>query len=250
MRLAFACLLAVPAAAPAAERLAYAPVVEADTEVAGSESGGARLRYALLDRLEWAPQSGRDGYSWDFSALIGGDTDGIWLSSVGEGSLWGRPDYLEFQALYSRSLDHDFYLNAGLRWDAKPKPQRLYLAAGGQYDSDALWIGAFGYLSNKGEFSARLGGIYNGKLTDSLYLQPSFELNASAEDVPELGLGRGLSYAEAGLRLRFEAGRGFAPYVGLSWERALGRTARFARDAGEDPLAKSVVIGLRYYAGE
>jgi copper resistance protein B len=203
----------------------------------------------LLDRLEWAPQRGRDGYAWDFSLLYAGDTHGLWLSSVGEGGLWGSPDYLEFQALYARSFEQDLSLNAGLRWDARPAPQRFYAVAGGQWEpgfgGHDLWVGAFGYLSHKGEFSARLGGIYNHKVSCKLYAQPSFELNALAEDVPELGLGRGLAYAEAGLRVRYEISPKFAPYLGVSWERSLGRTARFARDAGEDVEAKSVVIGVR-----
>ena len=246
MRLAFLAPLLCAAASPAAaEQLPYAPLGDAESELAGSGSKGFRLQYALLDRLEWAPQAGRDGFAWDFSALLGG-TNGVWLSSVGEGGLWRSPDYLEFQALYSRDLDHGLYLNAGVRWDAAPRPRRLYLAAGGQYDAHDLWIGAFGYLSRQGELSARLGGIYNHALTDKIYLQPSFELNAAAQNVPELGLGRGLAYAEAGLRLRYEAAGGFAPYVGFSWERSLGRTARFARAAGEDVAAKSVVLGLRY----
>lgn len=250
MRFARLAILFFAAASPAAaERLPYAPLDEPEPELAS----GFRLEYALLDRLEWAPQRGRDGYGWDFSALSEG-TNGLWLSSVGDGSLWGSPDYLEFQALYSRKLEHGFYLNAGLRWDAKPAPQRFYAAAGGQWERETgsgdVWIGAFGYLSHKGELSARWGGIYNHALTGKLYAQPSFELNASADDVPELGLGRGLSYAEAGLRVRYELSPRFAPYLGLSWERSLGRTARFARAAGEDVEANSVVVGVRSYWGE
>ena len=71
------------------------------------------------------------------------------------------------------------------------------------------------------------------------------DLNGSAEDVPELLIGRGLTYAEAGLRLRYERSEKFAPYVGLSWERSLGRTARMERAADEDPETKSLVFGIR-----
>ena len=89
-----------------------------------------------------------------------------------------------------------------------------------QYDDgEALWLGAFGYLSHKGELSARLAGYYNQALGGDLVLQPSAELDYYGEDVPELGLGRGLGYAEAGLRLRYEIKEAFAPYVGLSWSR-------------------------------
>ncbi|HEY0129837.1 MAG TPA: copper resistance protein B, partial [Allosphingosinicella sp.] len=103
----------------------------------------------------------------------------------------------------------------------------------------------FGYLSDKGETSIRLAGYYNQPLTGALILQPSAELDYYGEDVPELGLGRGFGYAEAGLRLRYEVKEAFAPYVGLSWSRDLGRTARLTRDEGEDPETRSVVMGVR-----
>jgi copper resistance protein B len=78
-----------------------------------------------------------------------------------------------------------------------------------------------------------------------LVLQPSFELNAYARDVPELGIGRGFSYAEGGLRIRYELVDHLAPYFGVSWSRDLGRTARFDRAAGIDPEAKTLLLGVR-----
>ena len=63
-------------------------------------------------------------------------------------------------------------------------------------------------------------------------LQPRVEFNLSAQDVPLSGLGSGLTHAEAGLRLRYEIKREFAPYVGVSWERQFGDTARFSRATG------------------
>ena len=56
---------------------------------------------------------------------------------------------------------------------------------------------------------------------------------------------RGLSYAEGGLRMRYEIVEHLAPYVGFSWSRDLGRTADFDRAAGLDPEAKNVVVGVR-----
>ena len=48
-----------------------------------------------------------------------------------------------------------------------------------------------------------------------------------------------------GLRLRYEIRREFAPYVGVSYLRKTGDTARFARAAGEDVHATSFVVGVR-----
>ncbi|HEY0412688.1 MAG TPA: copper resistance protein B [Allosphingosinicella sp.] len=203
------------------------------------------LQYALLDRFEWGIANGQDSYAWDFSALLGGERNRLYLASSGEGVSSGRLDYAEFEALYSRYVGGDVDLNFGLRYDLLPHPHRAYAALGAQYDDDRLWVGAWTYLSNKSELSARLAGYYNLKLIGPLVLQPSWELDANAADVPALGLGRGFSYAELGLRLRYEIREAFAPYVGLSWSRDLGRTARLDRAAGEDPESKSLVMGVR-----
>ena len=257
-------LLLLPLAAPAdAQRLPYRPVSDdalavrlaapsvADDPAPALPGESARekrrrlLRWGLLDRFEHATQSGRDSYSWDFSALLGGERDRLWLASVGDGEAWRGPDYLEFHALYSRYVGSNVDLNAGVRWDAHPSPDRLHATLGVQYDGEPLWAGLFAYASDEGELGARLAALYNQKLPGKLVLQPSFELDWIGEDVPELGLGRGFHYAEAGLRLRYEWREALAPYVGLSWERSLGRTARLERAAGEDPEATSLVLGLR-----
>jgi copper resistance protein B len=204
------------------------------------------LQWGLLDRFEYAAQKGGDGYSWDFSALLGGDRHRLWIGTSGEGAALESPDYVELNALYSYHVGGGWDLNAGVRYDARPRPTRGYGVLAAQYDDgEALWLGAFGYLSHKGELSARFAGYYDQAVAGNLVLQPSAELDYYGEDVPELGLGRGFGYAEAGLRLRYEIREAFAPYVGLSWSRDLGRTARMTREEGEDPETKSVVLGVR-----
>ncbi|MBV8686272.1 MAG: copper resistance protein B [Alphaproteobacteria bacterium] len=249
--------LGLAAAAPAeAQQLAYADVAEAGVASAGAGAGDSPaaaptwLRYALLDRFEWNVASGEDGFGWDFSTLVGGEKNRVYLATSGEGGASGRLDYAELDALYSRYLGGDIDLNLGIRYDIRPRPSRAYAALGGQYDDGKLWLGAWAYFSHRGEASARLAGYYNLPVTGPLVLQPSFELDANAADVPELGLGRGLSYAELGLRLRYRLGKHFAPYLGVSWSRDLGRTARLTRAAGDDPEAKSVVAGLNAYWGD
>jgi copper resistance protein B len=239
-------------AAPAqAQQLAYAPTPSDEAVTAPIEAGGEEvsknppwLQYALLDRLEWGANKGQDGYAWDFSSMVGGKKNRVYLASTGEGLSTGRLEYLELEALYSRRVGSDIDLNLGVRWDALPHPNRLYLAAGGQLDTGSLWLGAFAYLSKQGELSGRFGGYYNWQLAKRLTLQPSFELDAYAQDVPALGIGRGFSYAELGLRLRYEVVEHLAPYVGVSWSRDLGRTARLTRAAGDDPETKSLVAGV------
>jgi copper resistance protein B len=47
------------------------------------------------------------------------------------------------------------------------------------------------------------------------------------------------------LRLRYEIAREFAPYVGVSYERKFGATARLARREGEDTEALRLIAGIR-----
>jgi len=229
-------------------RLAYQAVDAPDAPVDPTAPSPKRrkwLQWGLLDRFEYAAQAGRNGYAWDFSALIGGERHRLWLGTSGDGPALGGPDYVELNALYSYHVGGAWDVNAGLRYDVRPHPTRGYAVLGAQYDDGDAWMGAFGYLSDEGEASVRLAGYYNQALAGPLILQPSAELDYYGEDVPELGLGRGFGYAEAGLRLRYEIREAFAPYVGLSWSRDLGRTARLTRDEGDDPETKSVVMGVR-----
>lgn len=220
-----------------------APVAAETPSQAASEPDGPKLQYALLDRFEWAPKG--DSYAWDFSALLGDDSDRVYFGFSGDGTFAGTLDTLELDAFYSRNVGGGWDLNGGLRYDALPHPSRLHFAAGTQYDNGSLWLGAWAYISTKGELSARLASYYNLKMTKRLILQPSVEIGAYARDVPALGIGHGLAYAEGGLRIRYEIVDHLAPYFGVSWSRDLGRTARFDREAGIDPEAKNLVLGVR-----
>jgi copper resistance protein B len=53
--------------------------------------------------------------------------------------------------------------------------------------------------------------------------------------------------SKAAVRLRYEVTRQFAPYIGLSWERAFGGTADFRRDHLEDVSDTRLVAGVRVW---
>jgi copper resistance protein B len=70
-------------------------------------------------------------------------------------------------------------------------------------------------------------------------------LKFSAQDVPERGLGSGVTNAQAGLRLRYEFVREIAPYVGVEYHGAFGETRDRLEAAGGDANQTVWVIGLR-----
>nr|WP_218036543.1 copper resistance protein B [Sphingobium sp. EM0848] len=212
------------------------------------ESGGMIFSQLMLDRLEYRLGKGADGYHWEGEGWIGGDINRFAFRTEGEGKIGGGLESAEVQALYSRAIDPWFNLQAGVRHDIRPDPQRSYAVVGIE-GLAPYWfnVGAQAFLSNKGDAHLRLEGSYDQRITQRLILQPAAEVNIAAQRVPELGIGSGFSDIELGLRLRYEFAREFAPYVGVNWERKLGETARYARAGGERASAASLVTGVRFW---
>jgi copper resistance protein B len=210
------------------------------------EHGSMTSYKLLIDQFEARIRDGRDGYQWDAQAWLGGDIDKLWLKSEGEGDLGGNVEGAEVQALWSHAIDPWFDLQAGIRRDLRPKPGRTHVVLGVQ-GLAPYWfeIDAAAFLSTKGDVTARIEAEYDLRLTQKLILQPRAEVDLSLQDVPELGIGSGLSTAEIGTRLRYEIRPEFAPYVGLEYERALGGTARSRHAAGERAGSWNLLVGLR-----
>lgn len=210
------------------------------------EHGGMTYYQVLFNLAEYQARKGSDGYRWDGEAWVGGDIDRLWLKSEGEGSFGKSLDSAEVQALYSHALDPYWNLQAGVRYDIKPNPSRTYATVGIEGLAPS-WFEVEGalFLSNKGEVLGRAEGYCDQRITNYFTLQPRIEANFSAQDVPETGTGSGLTDLEAGLRLRYEGRRELAPYIGVSWERQFGDTARFTRARGGDTGGFSFVAGVR-----
>jgi len=230
-----------------APRLAYAEmlIAEAPPPARRPEASG-RVHAFYGDRFEYDPH-GR-AYSWDVSAEIGGAAHRLWLATAGDGLRHGGLSYVEAQALYSHPIiESGLALQAGVRRDFI-RPRRTHAVLGLQGNvSEPFYVGAFGFLSTKGELTGRVFAYYDWESVDRLVLQPYAGIALAAADIPALGLGRGVSEGELGLRLRYRIVEPFAPYLGLSWDRLLGRTARLARQAGDDLGGTSLVLGVRSY---
>lgn len=244
-----------PAASPAAAR--SNPEHAADT-VWGAEAmapvraaiyaehGSMRTSKPMLDRLEYRAMKGRNGYIWDGEGWYGGDYDRLWVKSEGGGSFGARLESAEIQALWSRAIDPWFNLQAGIRYDTGSRPDRTHLAIGVQglapyfFEIDAAW-----FLSDRGDLTARMEAEYDQRITNQLILQPRAEIELAAQNIRSAGVGAGLSSIEAGLRLRYEFVPEFAPYIGVEYERRLGKTADLARATGDGVGSVAFVAGVR-----
>lgn len=211
------------------------------------EHGRSLISKVMLNIGEYRVQgNGEDGYRWEGEARLGGNINRLVLKSEGEGGVQSGLDTAELQALYSRAISPFFDLQAGIRQDFEPTTDRTYAALG--FEGLApYWFNVQGalFVSDHGDVLARVESSYDIRLFQRVVLQPQAEIDFSAQDVPEAGIGSGLSNLELGLRLRYELRREFAPYVGFSYDEVFGDTADFARDSGEGSSSYGFVVGLR-----
>lgn len=201
--------------------------------------------YALVDRLEYRAQPGKDLGLWDVQGWFGGDYQKIWVKTEGEREAGGRTENAEAQALYARRISPYWHLQVGVRRETRPSPARdtAVIAVQGlaPYWFD---VEAMAFVGN-GRVSGRVEGEYDQFLTQRLVLQPRAELVFASAADPGRGAGKGLNHIEAGLRLRYEVRRELAPYIGVNWTRRFGETADLARAEGRDVSEPSFLIGVR-----
>ena len=207
----------------------------------GKFTGGT----VMLDRLEARLGDGEELYLWEAQGWYGGDIDRLWVKSEGEGALGRDVEAAEVQALWSHAIDPWFDVQAGIRYDLEPD-SRAHAVLGLQGLAPYMFeVDAAAFLSDRGDLTARLEAEYDQRITQRLILQPRAEVSLAAQDIAERGIGAGVSSVEAGLRLRYEIAREFAPYIGVGYEAKLGETADRARAAGEDPNRLSLLLGVR-----
>lgn len=233
---------------PHAADLVYGADMARARSVLRREHGGMPAYLVMAERLETVIRDGRDGYAFDGQAWFGGDIDKLWLKGEAEGIWREEVEHAEVQALWSHAIDPWFDLQAGVRYDPQPGPDRAHLVFGLQGLAPHWWeVDGAVFLSNKGELTARGEAEYDLRITQEIILQPRVELDLSAQNIRELGLGAGLSEASIGARLRYQPTPLFSPYVGIEYERAFGNTARFRHDEGEERDSLNLLAGVRFF---
>jgi copper resistance protein B len=234
-----------PAFDHAADRFYDPAAMAAARKQLREEHGGSTVSKVMANLAEYQSAPGGGGYRWDGEAWIGGDINRFVVKSEGDGSRRDGLSAAEAQGLVSHAITPYFDLQAGVRQDFAPHA-RTYATVGFQ-GLAPYWFDVSGalFLSTKGEVLARVESTYDLRLTQRLILQPRVELNFAAQNTAETRIGSGLSNAELGLRLRYEIRREFAPYIGVSWDRKVGKTADYARARGDDIGGATFVAGIR-----
>jgi len=199
--------------------------------------------------LAWGARAEADGLSgdpadarWEARLWLGGDNSRLLLRS--EGAHADGHTQAGTWALLSRRLDSFWDVQAGLRADSGPDGGH-YAVLGIEglapyfFDSEAHV-----FVDGDGDISLRLHQSVDVLLTRKLVLQPRLELGAGLRQGRDPAQDTGLRDSEAGLRLRYELRREFAPYVEWWRERHHGGTADLLRTRGEATGDSGLRLGV------
>ena len=212
----------------------------------------AIFTFTQFELLEYRfTDDGRDEFGYDAQGWIGTDDYKFWWKSEGEMSFDG-PDEgsANAQLLFAAPVSPFWFLQAGVElertWEPDDTHERSSLVLGlqgiapYQFDMEPAL-----FLTDHGELLAQLTASYYLYLTQRWVLQPRLELGASAQDVPDLGFGAGMNYADVSVRLLYEVRREVAPYVGLRYYTLLGETGDIASRRGQEDDQLQLVLGVR-----
>ena len=199
----------------------------------------------MLDKLEIRDAEGKNPLIWEAEGWLGKDLNKLWLKSSGE-RIDGKIEESETELLYSRAIAPFWDAQIGIRHDEVDNESRDYgtIAIKGlapyYFETDASL--SFG---KNGQTKLNASAEYEVMFNQQLILSPEVEFNAYGKDDVAMGVGSGLSNIEAGLRLRYEIKREFAPYIGVNWNKKFGTTADIAQSNGQDISNTQLVAGLR-----
>jgi copper resistance protein B len=202
--------------------------------------------HALLEQLEGRWNGRNEQFRYDGQFWSGTDTNKIWLKSEGLVTQQGKFTDGQHEFLLDRAISPYFDVQGGIRVDLDDATTRTWAALGIQGLSLYFFdVEATAYVSDRGRFAARLKASYDLLITQRLILQPEAELNFYSKSDAARGSGSGLSDIDAGLRLRYEITRKFAPYIGVSYAGRFFQAADFARREGETSNDVRFVFGVR-----
>lgn len=221
----------------------------------GYDFGPMKLRLAdthslgalLVDNLEAVRSDGNTSAAYDLQAWYGRTYDRAVLKAEGEYDN-GEFEEASTELLWGHAVAAFWDTQLGVRYDSGEGPNRTWLAFGVQ-GLAPYWfeIDATGYIGDEGRTALNLEAEYELLLTQKWILQPRIEADFYGKDDSERGIGSGLAEITAGVRLRYEIRREFAPYVGVEWAGKFGGTKDLARAAGEDTSEARLVAGVRFW---
>jgi copper resistance protein B len=226
------------------------PFVVAPGPAAGQVMDNAIYTMVRVREAEVLSHNTADPFAYNLDGWVGGDYTRLWFTARGEHGREGE-GAVEARLLYSKLVSPFWEFQFGGRLDALygEGDETRSLLAIGFMGLAPYWfeIESFLYLSAQGDVSARFEAGYDLPFSQRLILEPEVTVDLAVQEVPEFGVGSGLSALEAGARLRYEIIREFAPYVGWIYEGRFGGSTDFAREAGMPVRFGTFVVGIRMW---
>lgn len=205
------------------------------------------LGSVIVDRLEGV--NARDDFSmtYDWQAWYGQDYDKVVVRAEGEIDQ-GTFKNARNEALWAHALTPYWDTQIGVRIDSGLGTDRVWGAFGVQgFAPYWVYIEATGYVGEEGRTAFRLETEYDVLITQKLILQPRIEVNFYSHRDPSRFVSSGLSNIEAGMRLRYEVKREFAPYIGIEWASTFGSAADSIRLQGNKTEETRFVAGVHFW---
>lgn len=195
----------------------------------------------VMDRFELL-NNDENTRVWEGSFYMGYDLDKLYLYSDGEASSDGL-ESSQNELVYSRAIAPFWDAQIGLVYDKNADASKTWgeIAIAGlapyYFETRAALL-----VNGDGNMGLRLDAEYEMLFTQKLILSTSVEADLYSKDDATIQLGSGLSSMEAGLRLRYEFVREFAPYVGVTWEKTFGNTSDY------NPISETnFLVGVRFW---
>ncbi|MDM0043762.1 copper resistance protein B [Variovorax dokdonensis] len=205
---------------------------------------GALLGETLEQRFA---RKGEDSMGYDLQGWYGTTYNRVVVKAEGDVAD-GKLEESRTELLWGHAIASYWDAQLGVRLDNGEGPSRQWLAFGIQ-GLAPYWfeLDATAYVSNGGRTALRLEASYELLITQRLILEPKIEMQFYGSDDPERRIGSGLAEASAGLRLRYEISRQFAPYAGIERAGSFGTTADYVRADGGRAQQTRFVAGVRFW---
>ncbi len=201
--------------------------------------------YSLsLKRLEWLHSDGQNQGAYEFEGWWGTDWNRAVLKAEGDFDRHALNE-ARIELLWRRPQNAYWNTELGVRQDSGNRQDRTWLALGvngiAPYFVD---IDTTLYVRDQLHTALIVRADYDLRLTQRLILQPRVEAELYGKTDRINHIGSGISALQAGLRLRYEFSRQFAPYLGVEATRHYGQTASLLRQEGERTGSSEAVAGL------
>ncbi len=206
-----------------------------------------RFGSLLANRMEVYEQNGATTAVYDLQLWYGYDYDRLVVKAEGDVTD-GKIEEAGTELLWSHAVASFWDMQLGVRHDSGELPDQGWLAFGIQ-GLAPYWfeVDATAYFGEVSRTAINVELEYELLFTQKLILQPRIEMNWYGKEDLEREIGEGLSDASAGLRLRYEIRREFAPYIGIERFRRYGNTRELVKESGADPDDTRVVAGIRFW---